>query len=264
MPQSILVFDSGVGGLSVLCEIQKQLPDYAYYYLFDNARLPYGKLAEDELISGAVSLITSVVNKLTPSLVVIACNTASTLILDELRQQIDIPVVGVVPAIKPAALQSKTKHIGVLATPGTIERDYTQTLIDNYAKGCRVSLFSANELVIIAERKLEAKPIKTMELERQLSEIQGTDIDVLVLGCTHFPLLKEEIQQIVGEKINLIDSGKAIANRVVALLSESPESRQNETDVRAWYTTQSINQALEESLTKRGFKKISPITELLG
>ncbi|RLV58285.1 glutamate racemase [Parashewanella curva] len=264
MPQSILVFDSGVGGLSILSEIQKQLPDHNYYYLFDNVRLPYGTLAEATLISGAVDLITAVVRKLEPDLIVIACNTASTLILDELRRHVDIPVVGVVPAIKPAAIMSQTKHIGVLATPGTIAREYIQSLINQYASKCTVSLFAVNELVEIAERKLEAKTVAGADIETVFSKVHLNDIDVLVLGCTHFPLLKEEIQQYVGEKITLVDSGEAIANRVKTLLNQKMKSETVKGVTQAWHTTMMINENLTVNLEKRGFKKISPIKELLG
>ncbi|WP_445946587.1 glutamate racemase [Shewanella sp.] len=225
MSGPILVFDSGIGGLSVLAEIRKQLPAENYCYLFDNARLPYGNLSEAELIYGCVELICQQVQRIGAAIVVVACNTASTLVLPVLRQRLSIPVVGVVPAIKPAAQLSKRKHIGVLATPGTVSRDYTHSLISQFADHCQVDLFGSSELVMLAEQKAAKQPIDNRQLARILAPVKASKLDVLVLGCTHFPMLKEELSHYLGEDVHLLDSGEAIANRVVSLLLSELSSR---------------------------------------
>lgn len=256
MSQPILVFDSGIGGLSVLTEIRKLLPAHDYYYLFDNARLPYGELAEDVLILGCVTLVQKLVTEINASIVVIACNTASTLVLPALRAVLDIPVVGVVPAIKPAALSSVTKHIGLLATPGTVKREYTHDLIARFAKDCKVELFGTSELVMMAEKKAAQEDVDLARLHQILAPIKVTAIDMLVLGCTHFPLLRDEIESFLGQKVTLLDSGEAVAKRVVSLLSNVMTS--NETgQLNACYTKTGLTQGLEMTLKEYGFSQIT-------
>lgn len=264
MSQPILVFDSGIGGLSVLQAIQSLLPDHDYVYLFDNARLPYGELKDQQLIDGCVSLVTGLVAQVDAAMVVIACNTASTLVLSELRRHLTIPVVGVVPAIKPAALLSHSKQIGLLATPATIKRSYTRKLIDDFAKDCQVHLFGSSELVFIAEKKLAGKPIDSDYIKQFLSPVIDSNIDVLVLGCTHFPLLRAEMQSILGDKVLLLDSGSAIANRVRSLLtaeSDNLVNAKNNTDKNSsnlvgYYTAKEITTQLEVNLIKLGFRAL--------
>ncbi|QUN06059.1 glutamate racemase [Shewanella yunxiaonensis] len=258
MSHTILVFDSGVGGLSVLQEIRQLIPGQHYHYLFDNARLPYGELSEAELISGCVALIEPMVTRLAADIVVIACNTASTLILPALRQCLSVPVVGVVPAIKPAAQLSKSHHIGLLATPGTIKREYTHELIRKFADDCRVELFGSSELVMLAEQKIAGLEPSPQQLQKLLAPITQSSLDVLVLGCTHFPMLKAEISQILGDQVTLLDSGTAIARRVRDLLPAGEENPEDETAV-AYYTTAAISEGLTLSLKKLGFSKIENI-----
>ncbi|MPY25808.1 glutamate racemase [Shewanella psychropiezotolerans] len=280
MSKPILVFDSGIGGLTILDEIRQALPNESYIYLFDNARLPYGELGEQELISGCVALITSFVKKESVSMVVIACNTASTLILPSLRAVLDIPVVGVVPAIKPAALVSQKKHLGLLATPGTIKRAYTHELIDQFAGECTVELYASSELVLLAEQKAAGNPVTHHQLAQILSPIQQSELDTLVLGCTHFPILKQEMQEYLGDKVILLDSGKAVAARVLALKFKVQQKQgRGEQDneykdvfregqqqgcentfsriALAYYTSEGIEQGLKKTLAKFGFFKTS-------
>lgn len=199
---TILVFDSGIGGLSVLSEIRQQLPQWHYHYLFDNARLPYGNLGEQELIDGCVHLISKQVEHIKADMVVVACNTASTLVLPALRRTLSIPVVGVVPAIKPAAALSTKKRIGLLATPGTVKRDYTQELIQQFAIDCHVELFGSAELVMMAEQYIADGQLDHQALAQVLAPISKADIDVLVLGCTHFPMIAAQITNVLGHLSN--------------------------------------------------------------
>ncbi len=217
---NILVFDSGMGGLTIYREIRRALPAHHYFYCFDNANFPYGELSEPALIAACSRLVTTMVSRHHIDLVVIACNTASTICLPALRAALDIPVVGVVPAIKPAAAQTRNGCIGLLATPGTVSRHYTHELIAQFAPGKRVLLKGTTELVIEAEHKLAGSPVNMALLQEVLADwLEGESVpDTLVLGCTHFPLLNEEIQQLMPQ-CQLIDSGSAVAKRVAWLLS---------------------------------------------
>ncbi|OAN19234.1 glutamate racemase [Photobacterium jeanii] len=215
--KSVLIFDSGVGGLSVYQEIRQLLPELHYVYAFDNAAFPYGELDETVLINRTQEIVSRLVEKHNVDLVVIACNTASTVVLPSLRTLVNIPVVGVVPAIKPAAAMSERKVIGLLATPATVKRRYTQDLIAEFAQDCEVLMIGSTRLVEIAEQKLRGEAVSIEEIQHILSPWLNK-VDGIVLGCTHFPLLKDEIQQAFSSPVQIIDSGKAIANRVQALL----------------------------------------------
>lgn len=223
----ILVFDSGVGGLSVAREIQQRLPLNALVYASDNAFFPYGTKGETELIARVDVVIGELLLRYPADILVIACNTASTLTLPYLRSKLSVPIVGVVPAIKPAALMSKTGVIGLLATPATVARPYTHELIREYAANCRVISLGSSELVQIAEQKLRGEVIDANAIGRIAQELMRADqagqMDVLVLACTHFPLLKDELMQHLPAQLKLIDSGAAIARRVEFLLADAPE-----------------------------------------
>lgn len=244
---SILVFDSGVGGLSVLQEIRSRLPDCHYLYAFDNACFPYGKLTEPQLVDRCVRVIAAVMARHAVDLVVIACNTASTAVLPVLRERFRLPVVGVVPAIKPAAQLTRSGVIGVLATPGTVQRAYTHNLIAQYASHLQVELLGSCELVYLAEQKLRGESLPPGVLAGIVGPLleRAPLIDTLVLGCTHFPLLKEELQLIVGEAIRLLDSGAAIARRVASLLMEQPQVNSKGPGVKLAYCTGELSSPQE-------------------
>lgn len=214
----VLVFDSGVGGLSVLAEIIKLTPEIEVVYASDNAAFPYGTKSEEELLPRIHSVINALIQSYAPSLVVIACNTASTLALSSLRNSFDLPFVGVVPAIKPAAEASQSKVIGLLATPATIRRAYTQELIHTYASNCEIIKVGSSWLVELAEKKLAGNLVDIEALTSILQPFaMAQELDQLVLACTHFPLLKNEIQSILPD-VTLVDSGCAVARRVESLL----------------------------------------------
>ncbi len=259
LSQPILVFDSGIGGLSVLAEIQRLLPSENYLYVFDNARLPYGELAEQVLIDGCVALICEQVARTNAKLVVVACNTASTLVLPPLRQKLSIPVVGVVPAIKPAAKLTVNGRIGLLATPGTIKRAYTRQLIEQFAPHCQVSLYASSELVMMGEAKLAGIPVDHKQLATILAPMLNDDIDTLVLGCTHFPLLSDEISSVLGDKVQLLDSGAAIARRVVSLLEQTDNKLKinQQAELVGIYTSMQISSGLLHGLQRKGFSRVT-------
>lgn len=219
---NILVFDSGMGGLSVYQEVRQRLPQHRYDYVFDNAYFPYGEQPESVIIQRCSELIGTLVAERHIDMVIIACNTASTIVLPYLREQLSIPVVGVVPAIKPAAKASKNHHIALLATPGTVQRAYTSELIDQFAAGCQVYKLGVTELVVQAERKMAGYPVDLDEIANAIAPLHALPVlpDVIILGCTHFPLLKDELQQLLPD-VFLVDSGAAIARRVASLLPVS-------------------------------------------
>src|SRR3954469_24183576 len=161
MPRSaptILVFDSGLGGLTVFSELAKARPDARFVYAADDAGFPYGRLSEAELVARVLAVMERLIERHAPDLVVIACNTASTLVLPPLRQRFSIPFVGTVPAVKPAAALSRSRRIAVLATPGTVARDYTRGLVETYANGCAVTLVGSRRLAALAEAELTGAP----------------------------------------------------------------------------------------------------------
>lgn len=224
----VLVFDSGVGGLSVAQEIQQRLPQISLVYASDNAFFPYGTKGEAELIARVDQVIDALLARYPADILVIACNTASTLTLPHLRSKLSLPIVGVVPAIKPAALMSKSGVIGLLATPATVARPYTHELIREYATNCQVISLGSSALVQIAEQKLRGEAIDSAAIGAITQELMNTEnaekMDVLVLACTHFPLLKEELIQQLPAQLSLIDSGAAIARRVEFLLADCAEA----------------------------------------
>jgi len=216
-----MVFDSGIGGTTVLEQIQALIPDADYSYFMDNALLPYGAQSQQTIIARLFALLQFIETaNLHVDILVIACNTASTSALETIRQHTNIEVVGVVPAIKPACAISNSKHIGLLATPSTIKSRYTANLISAHSQDTQVSLYGSTELVEIAETLFHTQKINKAKLEKVLSDLAiAEDIDVLVLGCTHFPLLASAISDYYKQQISLIDSGKAIAKRVESLIA---------------------------------------------
>lgn len=260
MTKQILIFDSGVGGLSVFQEILTQVANVDCFYLFDNAYFPYGELEDQFLIKRLTELLLSFVKKQSVDLIIIACNSASTVALHSLRSSFSIPVVGVVPAIKPAALRTKNGVIGLLATPATIKRDYTNLLIDEFASNVEILKIGSTALVQLAEDKLQGIPVDKKQLRLILFPYLSADKkpDTLVLGCTHFPLLKEEIASCFSDDIELVDSGAAIAKRVYQLLGKQ-ELKSEKRLHKAYYTkeeSENRGDALMYSFKSYGFKSL--------
>jgi glutamate racemase len=249
----ILMFDSGIGGISVFREIKRLMPEVSIDYLFDNLCYPYGCLSESELIERLVELIIDVVARTQPQLLVIACNSASTIALPDLRQRLSIPVVGVVPAIKPAALLSKSKVIGLLATQGTVNRNYVSQLAGSYAPDCSLIKVGTNELVTMAELVFRGEEIDNERLA-QVCKPLIDQVDTIVLGCTHFPLLKKHLIQIMPQPLTLIDSGAAIAKRVSVLIdNKKPDG---DLRYRALFTKVYQDEKLNLSLSKEGLNEL--------
>ena len=243
MSAHILVFDSGLGGTTVLEHIQRVLPEAQFSYFMDNAYLPYGKQSQQTIINRLSALLDFIVNnQLAVDIIVIACNTASTAALSAVRKLTCIPIVGVVPAIKPATLLTQSKHIALLATPATIRSSYTKQLINEYAKDVTVHLYASVELVNIAEQAYITKKLDQERLTLELNNLAvHRSVDVLVLGCTHFPILAGGIKMYFNTGVVLLDSGAAIANRVVTLLAGQKVSFTGKKKPLHYYATASIS-----------------------
>ena len=226
VPESptILVFDSGLGGLTVLREIVRARPEVRDVYVADDAFFPYGQHTETELIARVVPLMGDLIATHRPDLVVIACNTASTLVLPALRARFSMPFVGTVPAIKPAAERTRSGLISVLATPGTVKRDYTGALIRDFAGHCEVTLVGAANLAALAEAKLAGEKVDPgmvrAEIEPAFREMDGRRTDHVVLACTHYPLLLDELAAAAPWDVAWIDPAAAIARRIGDVLAD--------------------------------------------
>lgn len=219
---TILVLDSGVGGLTVLREVACARPDAALVYAADDAAFPYGGWAEEPLIARVGDVVERLVGRVRPDLVVIACNTISTLVLPALRARVPLPFVGTVPAIKPAAELSRSGRVSVLATPGTVARDYTRGLVEAFAGGCTVDLVGSTRLAAMAEAELAGEPVSDEEIAREITpcfhEGEGRRTDVVVLACTHYPLLVERMRRLAPWHVRWIDPAPAVARRVETIL----------------------------------------------
>ena len=217
-----LIFDSGVGGLSVSREIRHLLPGLRQSYVADDIFRPYGQKTPAQLEARLPELLATLEIMLLPDVIVIACNTASTTALEHIRAAVSVPVVGVVPAIKPAAQITRTGTIAVLGTPGTVKRRYVDGLIRDHASNCHVILQGSVNLVDMAEAKLAGGAVELALIKAELAPLfsgqHGADIDAVVLACTHFPLLKDDLKASVSQSVQWIDSGAAIARRVQSVL----------------------------------------------
>jgi len=226
VPPRILVFDSGLGGLSVLREITQARPALDVIYVADDAGFPYGAWNEAALIDRVTELMGVLIARYRPDLVVIACNTASTLVLEPLRARYSVPFIGTVPAIKPAAAMTRSGLISILATPATVARDYTRQLIDTFARDTHVNLVGSAALAGLAEAWLRGEPVADGAIAQEIApcfeERAGTRTDTVVLGCTHYPLLLEVFRRVAPWEVHWIDSAPAIARRVEALLAAWP------------------------------------------
>lgn len=223
--QRILVFDSGLGGLTVYREIRKLRPDADYLYLGDDALFPYGALAPEALVARVEQVIGEALHGFPADAIVIACNTASTLVLPPLRARRSIPVIGTVPAVKPAAAATRSGVIAVLATPGTVSRDYTAELIRDFAQGIEVVLVGSRALAGLAERMLRGENVPDEAIRAEIApcfvERAGRRTDVVVLACTHYPLLQARLTALATWPVLWIDPAPAIARRVVQVLGEA-------------------------------------------
>lgn len=217
----ILLFDSGVGGLTVLAALRRVLPEAPVIYAADTAGLPYGSKSEAEIAARVAGLLGRMTERWHPRLVCIACNTASTIALGMVREVLEVPVVGTVPAIKPAAALTRSGVIGLLGTAATIRQGYVDRLEAEFAAGKRLIRHPAPGLVAAAEAKLRGELVEQALIDEAVAglrvQAQGGQIDTVVLACTHFPLLSEELQRALGPDVRLVDGAEGIARRIAHL-----------------------------------------------
>lgn len=262
----VLVFDSGLGGLTVLAEVTRQRPDVRCLYAADDAGFPYGRLSEPDLIGRVAAVMSRLIADYAPDAVVIACNTASTLVLPHLRAAYPhLPFVGTVPAVKPAAAQSNSKIISVLATPGTVARDYTHDLVRNYAAHCEVTLVGSTKLASLAEMFMKGEPVSDSAILDEIApgfvEKDGRRTDCIVLACTHYPLLLTQFERLAPWPVAWIDPAEAIARRVDHVLRDDlglprSDARPNESHSALFTTGSAPGSALAAALARRGIDKI--------
>ncbi len=252
----ILIFDSGLGGLTVFEPVAALRPDAELIYVADDAYFPYGALGEGALVARVVALMGELIARFRPQLVVVACNTASTLVLAPLREAFETPFVGTVPAIKPAALASRSKMISVLATPGTVARDYTRALIHEFAADCEVTLVGAPRLASLAEAALRGEPVADADIAREIApafvERAGRGTDHIVLACTHFPLLRARLAALAPWAVEWVDPAPAIARRVDALLGPATGEAASRPPLAIFTSGAPVSPALRKALLERG------------
>jgi glutamate racemase len=251
---TILVFDSGLGGLSVFRELARARPDARFVYAADDAGFPYGARSEEDLVARVVGVMDALITRLAPDAVVIACNTASTLVLPVLRARYSIPFVGTVPAIKPACEGSLTRQVSVLATPGTVKRDYTQALIRDFAGACRVTLVGSTRLAGLAEAMMAGEAVADEEFAAEIAPAfvrEGKSrTDTVVLACTHYPLVLDRLQKVAPWPVRWVDPAPAIARRLSSLIGPVAFAA-SPAPLRLFSTGQPLDAALIERIVGR-------------
>jgi glutamate racemase len=259
----ILFFDSGVGGLSVLAPTQRLLPQAPIVYAADSAGYPYGTRSEAEIAARVPALLGRLAERYRPRLIVIACNTASTIALPAVRAALDLPVVGTVPAIKPAAEWSRTRVIGVLGTEATVRQPYVDDLATRFAADCRVLRHGSAALVALAEARLRGEETDDLAyravLSGLLSQPDGDRIDVIVNACTHFPLVSDRLEAAAGRPIRFVDGGEGIARRTAHLLGDAEWPDSPQAGEAVFTGTDADIESLRPALARYGLTQIKTL-----
>jgi len=256
----ILMFDSGVGGLTVLREARVLMPDRRFVYVADDAAFPYGDWEEDALRARIVKLVGELIGEYDPELFVIPCNTASTLVLADVREAYPAtPFVGTVPAIKPAAERTRSGLVSVLATPGTVKRQYTRDLITQWASKCHVRLVGSQNLARLAEIYLRDGFVDEDQVRQEIApcfiEQDGRRTDIVVLACTHYPFLVNRMRKTAPWPVDWLDPAEAIARRALSLLGgRRPTSIAHAGDDIAVFTSGALDFATRRLIHGFGLK----------
>jgi glutamate racemase len=223
---TIGIFDSGIGGLGIFKEIKKNIPNKSVVYLADNNNLPFGAKKVEQMHQITEAILKFLIKKHHIKIAVVACNTATVTSIKYLRQKFSIPIIGVVPVVKPACKLSKTKRVAIMATPLTTQSDYQKNLITQFARNTKVFSIPCPGLVeFIEEGKLDSQDLYD-NINQNLQPILRENIDVLGLGCTHFPFVKKQIAQTVGPNVTILDSNKSVAKQVVRVLQTLAQEKQ--------------------------------------
>lgn len=259
---TILVFDSGLGGLTVFREVAAARPDARFVYAADDALFPYGKIEESRLIARVTALMDELIAAHPPDLVVVACNTASTIVLPALRERFAVPFVGTVPAIKPACALSQTKRISVLGTEATVAREYTHALVRSYARDCEVTLVGSATLATLAETALAGGIVPDAAIAAEIApcfvDDDGARTDTVVLACTHYPLLLESFERLAPWAVRWVDPAAAIARRVVELVGPAAAGEPPGGAAAIFTSGRSRSASLGEALARFGLRETAP------
>ena len=257
----LLVLDTGVGGLSVLAEIRALLPNAPIVYVADSAGFPYGTKSPAEVAARLPALLVRLAERYHPQLIVIACNTASTIALDAARAVLDLPIVGTVPAIKPAAELSKTRAIGVLGTAATIVQPYVDRLAEQFAADCLVLRHGSHALVELAEAKLRGETTDPAAFARILDGLLGQPggdrVDTVALACTHFPLVEAELAAAAPRPLSFVHGGAGIARRVADLTRDVTWPDRPSEGIAVFTGGDEVDPALAARLADYGLTRIS-------
>ncbi len=255
----LLFFDSGVGGLSVVAPARALLPRAPIVYAADSAGFPYGTRTEGEIAARVPALLGRLVERYRPRLVVIACNTASTIALPVVRAALDLPVVGTVPAIKPAAAASRSRVIGVLGTKATVRQPYVDDLATRFAADCTVVRHGAAALVELAEAKLRGEPIDACAVAHAVAPLAAVpNLDTVVLACTHFPLLSDELAAALPG-VGFVDGGPGIARRIAFLTQGQDWPVAPPPGVAVFTALRDRERALAPALARWGLARVEPL-----
>jgi glutamate racemase len=259
---TVLIFDSGLGGLTVYREVAQARPDACFVYAADDAAFPYSRLNETDLIARVLAVMAALIESHRPDLVVVACNTASTLVLPQLRARFTVPFVGTVPAIKPACAASRTRRVSVLGTEATVKREYTHALIRDFANGSAITLVGSGRLAGYAEAELRGEPVADEPIRQEIApcfvEEGGARTDTIVLACTHYPLLLDRLDRLAPWPVTYIDPAPAIARRVVDLLDPATAPPAPDRAQIVFTSGLAPSPALKAALARFGLDKIAP------
>jgi glutamate racemase len=259
---NILVFDSGLGGLTVYREVAGALPHARYLYVADDAFFPYGGRDEGALIARVLELMAGLIATHRPDLVIIACNTASTLVLPQLRARFQVAFIGTVPAIKPACAASLSKRVSVLGTQATIAREYTRALIRDFANGADITLIGSARLAALAEASLRGEHVDDAAIAAELApcfiDAGGRRTDTVVLACTHYPLLLDRLTALAPWPVRFIDPAPAIARRAVELMGMPPGTPPGEKARILFTSGRPPSPALAAALASFGLGQAAP------
>lgn len=257
--RSVLLIDSGLGLLSIASAIHQEYPSLKLLAISDSEGFPWGNKTKDELIQRVSMLAHHCLNQWKIDAIVIACNTASVIVLDHLRAQLSIPIIGVVPTIKPAAHYSKNGIIGVLATEGTIKRPYVHQLISDFASDCKVVMVGSKILAKIAEDKLQNLPIDKSMIKAEIAPFLEHQTDAIALACTHYPLLLEELLDLTDGKIKFFDPSAAVAHQLARKLAAIKPSSDTLKIENSLFATGPLYQLNATFFQNYGFKRLETL-----
>ncbi len=255
----VLLIDSGLGLLSIAGAIHAEYPMLKLLAISDSAGFPWGDKSQKDLTARVALLAQYGIEHWDVEAIVVACNTASVIVLEHLRQIFSIPIIGVVPAIKPAAHYSKKGIIGVLATNGTIQRDYVRKLIDDFADDCKVIMVGSKNLATIAENKLQGKGVDKQLIAEEMAPFMKHQVDAIALACTHYPLLQEELEGITGTAVRFFEPSTAVAHQLARKLYAAAAKSVSSLDKNIVFATGDAYQLDENFLQQYGFDALEKL-----